>query len=67
MLRMLCGKTLKDTVRNDEIREMIGGGGGISEFLPEQKLRWLGHVEKMDKDRKPVKALHFKLDGTKNR
>ena len=29
-------------------------------------MRWLGHVERMDEKRGPVKALHLEADGTKN-
>ena len=28
-------------------------------------LRWLGHVERMDEERGPVKALLLEVDGTK--
>ena len=41
------------------------GVESIDEFLPEQRLRWLGHVERKDKEREPVKALHFKLNDAK--
>ena len=37
----------------------------LEEFLREQRLRWLGHVERMDEERGPVKALHLKVDETK--
>ena len=33
--------------------------------MRENRLRWLGHVERMNKDRGPVKALHLEVDGTK--
>ena len=50
MLLMLCGKTLKNKIRNDKMRTMTGmEGRSIEEFLLEQRLRWLGHVERIDK------------------
>ena len=56
MLRMICGKTLKDKTNNEKIREMTGVVI-LEEFLKEKRLRWLGHVERMDEERGPVKAL----------
>ena len=56
-MRMIRGKTLKDKIDNAKIREMTGVER-LEEFLRKQRLRWLGHVERMDKERGPVKALH---------
>ena len=64
MLRMICGKTLKDKMNNEKIREMTGVVI-LEEFLREKRLRWLGHVERMDEERGPVKALLLEVDGTK--
>ena len=64
MLRMICGKTLKDKMNNEKIREMTGAVR-LEEFLREKRLRWLGHVERMDEERGPVNALLLEVDGTK--
>ena len=40
MLRMICGKTLKDKMNNEKIREMTGVVR-LEEFLREKRLRWL--------------------------
>ena len=64
MLRMICEKTLKDKTNNEKIREMTGVVR-FEEFLREKRLRWLGHVERMDEERGPVKALLLEVDGTK--
>ena len=64
MLRMMCGKTLKDKMNNEKIREMTSIVR-LEEFLIEKRLRWLGHVERMDEERDPVKVLLLKVDGTK--
>ena len=37
----------------------------LEEFLREKRLRWLGHVERMDEERGPVKALLLEVDVTK--
>ena len=64
MLRMICGKTLKDEMNNDKIREMMGVAR-LEKFLREKRLRWLGHVEKMDEEKGLVKALLLEVDRTK--
>ena len=64
MLRMMCGKTLNDRISNVKIREMTAVEK-IEEFIRGQRLRWLGHVERMDIERGPVKAQHLKIDGSK--
>ena len=64
MLRMMYEKTLKDKVNTEKICEMMGVER-LEEFLREQTLRWLGHVERMDEERGSVKALHLEVDGTK--
>ena len=64
LLRMVRGKTLKDTMNNEKICEMTGVVR-LEEFLREKRLRWVGYVERMDEKRGPVKALLLEVDGTK--
>ena len=54
MLRMICGKILKDKMNNEKIREMTGVVR-LEESLREKRLSWLGQVERMDEERGPVK------------
>ena len=44
---------------NEKIREMTGVVK-LEEFLREKRLRWLGHVERMDEERGPVKGTTLK-------
>ena len=64
MLNMICGKTLRDGISNETIREIISLEK-IEEFLLEKRLRWFGHIRKMDDERVLVKAKSFVLDGSK--
>ena len=61
---MICGKTLKDKITNEKVRG-ITGMDEMKEFLRGQRLSWLGHVERMDENRGPAKALPFQIDGSK--
>ena len=53
MLR-IYGKILKDKINNEKIQEMTDVEK-LEEFLKEQKLRWIGNVERVGKERGPVK------------
>ena len=64
MLRMICGKTLRDNISNETICE-IRGVEKVEEFLREQRLRWFEHMEKIDYGRAPVKAKIFGVNGSK--
>ena len=59
---MVCGKTLKGSISNETICEMTAVEK-IQEFLREQRLRWFGHVERMDDERAPVTVENFVVDG----
>jgi len=50
ILRMICGKTVRDKVRNEEIRERTEVES-IEEHFRKQRLRWFGYMEKMDCER----------------
>ena len=47
MLRLICGKTLKDKITNEKVRKLTGVDK-MKEFLRGQRLHWLGHKERMD-------------------
>ena len=59
-------ENVKDKMNNEKIREMTGVAR-LEEFLREKSLRWLGRVERMDEERRPVKALLLESDGTKKK
>ena len=64
MLQIICGKTLKDKMNNEKIREMTSVMR-LEEFLREKRLRWLEHAERMDEERGPLKALLLEVVGRK--
>ena len=64
MLHLICGKTFKYKITNEKVRELTGVDE-MKEFMRGQRLRWLGHVERMDENRGPANALHFRMDGSK--
>jgi len=61
MLRMICGNTVKDKVRNEEIRERTEVET-IKEHLGEQYF----HIERMDRERSQSVTINFKIDCSKN-
>ena len=60
---MICGKRLRDVISIQTIRDMTCVEK-IEEFMREQRLRWFGHVERMDIERTPVNAKNFVVDGS---
>jgi len=60
MIRMICEKTVRDKVRN-EICERTEVES-IEEHLREQRLRWFGHMIRMDCEMPQPVALNVKID-----
>ena len=50
MVRWMCGKTLKDKCRTEELRGRLGIEG-VADVMRRSRLRWFGHEErKMGED-----------------
>ena len=53
-----------DRVTNEEVRARTGQHC-MDGILSERRLRWLGHVIRMDQQRIPQQALHWEVPGLK--
>ena len=51
---------------NQELEEM-SKGENIVKWIKGQRVNWLGHLERMDKDRMPKKIFTQELEGTRQR
>jgi len=58
--RRLLGITWKDNVRNEEIRKTTGRQK-LELVIKERRLRWLGHVLRMEDSRVPRQAIQWEL------
>ena len=54
------GTSWKDRVTNEEVRVRTGQHS-MDDILSERRLRWLGHVIRMDHQRIPRQALHWEV------
>jgi hypothetical protein len=54
--RRIAGKTRRDSIRNERIREDLGKEG-IENRLVKRQLKWYGHVVRMGEERKPKQFL----------
>ena len=62
VLRTIVGVTRRDRIRNATIREKLG----VIQLLEEverMKLRWYGHIIRMDEERKQKMYLQWKPDA----
>jgi hypothetical protein len=51
---------------NRELKEM-NGGENIVKWIKGQRIRWLGHLERMEENRMPKKIFTQELEGTRRR
>jgi hypothetical protein len=65
-LREIIGKTRRDRIRNDDIREQLKVDD-IKTDIEKNRLRWYGHVMRMAGERIPKKTLEMKLRGRRPR
>ena len=61
-LRSICGVTVRDRIRNEEIRRRVGVQVDLSGRVERCELRWFEHVERMNKER-IAKSVEWKGDG----
>jgi hypothetical protein len=64
-LRHLLGITKLDKEKNKRIRKKIGAQNIVKQIKQYQK-KWLQHVQRMDKNRIPKQALHYRPQGQMN-
>jgi len=64
-LRHLLGITKLDKEKNQRIRQKTGAQNIVKEIKQNQK-KWLHHVQRMDTNRLPKKALQYKPKGRRN-
>ena len=64
-LRHLLGITKLDKEKNTSIRKKTGAQNIVKEIEQYQQ-KWLQHVQRMDKNRLPRQALHYRPNGQRN-
>ena len=66
-LRRMCGRTLRDRVRNADIREMCDSKKGVITSMKVNKLRWFGHIERMSDERLTKRIYGASKSGARRR
>jgi len=64
--RRPLGITWRDKVTNEDIRKKIGSRK-LEDIIKERRLRWRGHVLRMDNSRTVRQATHWELRGYKRK
>ena len=63
MIRMICGVTVLDRERGEDLKERLGLVDDIMVGVRKSRLRWAGHVMRRDKDEGVKRAMEYKLEG----
>ena len=61
-LRRTAGKTRRDGIRNDRIREYLNQKKTLADIIVERQLKWFGHVYRMPEERKPRQAMEVRRE-----
>jgi hypothetical protein len=70
ILRRIYGHKYDDgewKSRTNRELEDLGKGENIVKWIKGQRISWLGHLERMEKDRMPKKIFTQELEGTRRR
>jgi len=62
--RSILGVSWKDKITDEEVRVRTGQHS-IENIISERRLRWLGHLTRMDHQRIPQQALYWEVPGFK--
>ena len=63
MIRMMCGVTLRDKLKSDDLQKMIGLHDDIVMCVTRARLRWYGHVVRRDENAGIKRAWQYKVEG----
>ena len=67
MLTRICGLSLRDSKKNSEIRELLGGLEPVSLLIGRSRLQWFGHVEHEDDADWVKQCMLMEIEGTQLR
>jgi len=70
IFRRIYGPKYEDgerKIRTNRELEGLSKGENIVKWIKEQRISWLGHLEKMEEDRMPKKIFTQELEGTRRR
>jgi hypothetical protein len=62
MVRWMCGVTLRDRVRSEDLRERLGVEG-VTEMVSRGRLRWFGHLERKEEEDWASACRNVKVGG----
>ena len=63
MIRMICGVTVWNRERSEDLMEKLGLVDDIMTGVKKCRLRWAGHVIRRDKGEGVKRAMEYKLEG----
>ena len=66
MVRWMCGVTLKDRKRSEDLLEQLGIKS-VAEVVRRNRLRWFGHVERMRAGNWVSQCREIKVEGLRGR
>ena len=65
VLRRICGVSLRDRWRNEDIKDRLGISEDIVRIIQRKRLTYFGHVVRMENDRIPKLMIDGRLHGTR--
>ena len=66
-LRRIRGRSKRERIRNEKTREELDEEETVVDKIRKRRLRWFGHVERMEGNRLPLAALHGHIEGERSR
>ncbi len=66
MIRWICNVSLKDGHSSDQLRDRLKLDR-ISDCVQKRRLRWFGHLERMEEDNWVSKCRHLEVAGSRGR
>ncbi|XP_072039023.1 uncharacterized protein [Amphiura filiformis] len=66
-LRRIAGVTRQDKIRNQAIRETLGKEHTVLDTISERRLKYFGHIKRMETNRYPKITIEGKTHGTRPR